>query len=103
MPWSRLESLDVDRVIRDIDLDCLQSLLDNLTFCKLNAQESPPRSSTGESLAVRGMMVQQLITEYLLNVQESMNKSEGSLKQELRAAAGHVADLDGQLERVTSR
>lgn len=93
----------MDKIIGDIDLDTLQSLLDQVTFCKLNPSISAPRSSNGDSLAIKGMMIQQLIVEYLLNVQESINTSESSLKEELRAAAHHVADLDDQLNRLGAR
>ncbi|GMI16140.1 hypothetical protein TrLO_g13746 [Triparma laevis f. longispina] len=101
--WDKLDRISVDKIIGDIDLDTLQSLLDQVTFCKLNPSISAPRSSNGDSLAIKGMMIQQLIVEYLLNVQESINTSESSLKEELRAAAHHVADLDDQLNRLGAR
>ena len=82
--WDKLDRLSISKVIGDVDLDTLQSLLDSLTFTQLNPSISAPRSSTGDSLAIKGMMVQQLIVEYLLNVQESINQSETTLKQELR-------------------
>eukprot|EP00519_Triparma_laevis_P003355 CAMPEP_0182506790 /NCGR_PEP_ID=MMETSP1321-20130603/21932_1 /TAXON_ID=91990 /ORGANISM="Bolidomonas sp., Strain RCC1657" /LENGTH=2200 /DNA_ID=CAMNT_0024712587 /DNA_START=158 /DNA_END=6756 /DNA_ORIENTATION=- len=101
--WDKLDRVSVDKIIGDIDLDTLQSILDQVTFCKLNPSISAPRSSNGDSLAIKGMMIQQLIVEYLLNVQESINTSESSLKEELRAAAHHVADLDDQLNRLGAR
>jgi len=97
--WQKLSLTDVDSIIGNCDLDSLQSLLDELTFSKITAR-SIPNSQNGESLAVKGWQIQQLIVEYLLNVQESINTSSSCLKSELRNAAHHVADLDVQLRRL---
>ena len=97
--WTKLSLIDVDSIIGNCDLDSLQSLLDELTFSKLSTKDQVP-SINGESLAIKGWQLQQLIIEYLLNVQESINSSENSIKGELRAAAHHVADLDVQLRRL---
>jgi len=97
--WTKLSLIDVDSIIGNCDLDSLQSLLDELTFSKLNSKDQIPQIN-GESLAIKGWQIQQLIVEYLLNVQESINSNENALKGELRSAAHHVADLDVQLRRL---
>ena len=104
--WSKLQSLNIDKIITDVDLDTLQSLLDDLTFSNIRSSEVPfttfvSNSYNGggesESLAVKGMQFQQLIVEYLLNVQESLNATSEHILGELRAAALHVKELDRKL------
>lgn len=68
--------LDLERVIRDVDVDILQMHLENLTFC--NLREEDLRMMT-DPLLIKLFRASQLVIEYLLYAQEQLAASLNAL------------------------
>ena len=64
-----ISQIDVDRIVRDVDIDLLQTHLENLTFCEL--KESDLRYLTDPQI-VKLFKTSQMMIEYLLFVQEQL-------------------------------
>ena len=64
-----LSSLDVNKIIKDVDIDVLQMHLENIAFC--NLKEEDLRYLT-DPLVVKLFRVSQLMIEYLLYAQEQL-------------------------------
>ncbi|CAM9886133.1 unnamed protein product [Laminaria digitata] len=68
LDWKRLARVDVDQVVREVDLTVLQELLDEVAFSEVTVGDLPP---TGvDDLSVKLIRLSQLTIEYLLHVQE---------------------------------
>lgn len=61
--------LDVDRIIREVDIDCLQNVLENLTFGELN--EDDLRFCTDQQV-IKLFHIAQLTIEYMLYAQQDL-------------------------------
>ncbi|CAM9850454.1 unnamed protein product, partial [Sphacelaria rigidula] len=67
LDWKKLARVDVDDVVREVDLTVLQDLLDEVAFSEITAEDIPP---TGvDDLCVKLIRISQLTIEYLLHVQ----------------------------------
>ena len=64
-----LAKLDLDMIIRDVDLDAIQMHLETLTFC--NLREDDLRNLT-DPLVIKLFRLAQLTIEYLLHVQDEL-------------------------------
>ena len=64
-----VSQIDIDRIVRDVDIDLLQTHLENLTFCEL--KESDLRYLTDPQI-IKLFQTSQMMIEYLLYVQEQL-------------------------------
>lgn len=64
-----LARVDLDNIVNNVDIDTLQNLLENITFC--NIKESDLKFLT-DPLILKLFRLTQLIIEYLLFVQEEL-------------------------------
>ncbi|CAK9206371.1 unnamed protein product [Sphagnum troendelagicum] len=73
--WRTIHAIDVDQVIRDIDIDTLETVLDTIAFGDIQGEDT--RNFT-EANFVKLFRLSQLMVEYLLHVQEllAIHKSE---------------------------
>lgn len=65
----QIASLDLDRIVRDVDIDILQIHLENITFC--NVREEDLRFMTDQHV-IKLFRLSQLLIEYLLYVQDQL-------------------------------
>ena len=99
-----ISRVDVERIIREVDIDTLQSFLENITFSDLNSEEL---SLYSDECFVRLFQLSQLTLEYLLNVQDTLASNLDSLaqkysrkKRELERTKQSVADKDEEIEKL---
>ena len=64
-----LNGLDIDRVVKEVDVDALQNHLENITFCNLREEDLRFLS---DPLVVKLFRVAQLLIEYLLYAQDQL-------------------------------
>jgi hypothetical protein len=64
--WRFLASIQLDRVIRDVDIQILQEIMENITFCDLEAEDLRHVDPN----IVKLFQLSQLIIEYQLHSQE---------------------------------
>lgn len=92
-----LSQIDLDQIVRDVDIDVLQMHLENLTFCHL--KEEDLRFLT-DPLVIKLFRTSQLMIEYLLYAQEQlasnlqqMANRYGSKKRSLAKKRMELAEL----------
>ena len=61
--WRQLMNVDLDRVVKEIDLQTLENLLSNVTFASLDREDV---DRLGDAHFVKLFRVAQLTIEYLL-------------------------------------
>lgn len=64
-----LHSLDLERIVQEVDIDSLQAHLENLTFCNLREQDLKYMT---DPHVIKLFRVAQMIIEYLLYAQENL-------------------------------
>ena len=84
-----LHRLDIDDIVRNVDVDALHGVLENLTFCELRPSDLPTLTDVSIVKAFRAL---QLIAEYLLNVQNYLHREAAARKK-------HVDKLEGELDQ----
>ncbi|GMH97423.1 hypothetical protein TrVE_jg3227 [Triparma verrucosa] len=99
-----ISRVDIDKVIREVDIDTLQAFLENITFSDVSADEL---SLYSDDTFVRLFQVTQLTLEYLINVQDTLAGNLDSLaqkysrkKRELERARGATIEKDEEIARL---
>ncbi|CAN0173773.1 unnamed protein product, partial [Discosporangium mesarthrocarpum] len=67
LDWKKLARVNIDEVIKEVDLPVLQELLDEVAFSSVSAEDLPPTGA--DDLSVKLIRLAQLMVEYLLHVQ----------------------------------
>lgn len=65
----KLSQLDLDRLVRDVDVDCLQQYIEQIAFCSLREEEL---KYVTDQQVLKLFRVAQLIIEYLLYSQDRL-------------------------------
>ncbi|KAG0600897.1 hypothetical protein M758_11G069200 [Ceratodon purpureus] len=91
--WRTVHTIDVDRVIREVDIDTLETVLDTIAFGDIQGEDT--RNFT-EANFVKIFRLAQLMVEYLLHVQELLADHKAELLQ-----AG--ATMQQKSEKIRSR
>ncbi|CBN80168.1 C2H2 zinc finger protein [Ectocarpus siliculosus] len=96
LDWKKLARIDVDEVVREVDIAVLQDLLDEVAFCEVSAEDIPP---TGvDDLSVKLIRLSQLTIEYLLHVQECQEGYIQGLVRQLETANNNNQRLKAYAE-----
>ncbi|XP_033638318.1 zinc finger protein DZIP1L-like isoform X4 [Asterias rubens] len=83
--WRKMASVDVDRVMRELDFATLQDVIMNVTFCDITA-EVDMRSM--DPNFVKLFQLSQLIAEYLLHSQNYLTHSIGLTQDKVQQVEG---------------
>ncbi|XP_065888875.1 cilium assembly protein DZIP1L-like isoform X2 [Dysidea avara] len=78
--WRTLASVDIDRVVREMDFQTLQQNIFNVAFCNIDAEEFHSLDPNFVKLFKLG----QLIIEYLMHSQQYLQENMSSLEQQLQ-------------------
>jgi predicted RNase H-like nuclease (RuvC/YqgF family) len=76
--WRFLASIQLERVIRDVDIQILQEIMENITFCDLEAEDLRHVDPN----IVKLFQLSQLIIEYQLHSQEYLVSQKSGVDQE---------------------
>ena len=88
LDWRKLSSVDIDRVMRDVDLDALEDNLENIKFAEIS--EDDLRYFT-DSNFLKLFRMAPFTVEYLIHVQNFLHGQNSTLEKQ-------VADSHKQLE-----
>ncbi|GAA50219.1 zinc finger protein DZIP1L, partial [Clonorchis sinensis] len=77
--WRRLASIDVNRVINEMDVGTLQDVLSSVAFCDITCEVD---MRCVDSNLIKLFQLAQLLVEYLLHSQNYLISSVNSLKEE---------------------
>ncbi|XP_043925954.1 zinc finger protein DZIP1L isoform X2 [Protopterus annectens] len=84
--WRRFNAIDVDRVIRELDVSILQENISNVIFCSLDTERCPSCHNPLDPVFLKIVKLAQLTTEYLLHCQEYLTTNLQLLEERLQAA-----------------
>lgn len=93
-----LSQIDIERLVRDVDIDLLQMNLENLTFC--NLREEDLRFLTDQNV-VKLFRMSQLTIEYLLYAQEQLSGNLNALAAKYTARKRSLLRKRKELEELT--
>ncbi|XP_023368823.1 zinc finger protein DZIP1L isoform X2 [Otolemur garnettii] len=88
MDWRRISALDVDRVVRELDVATLQENITGVTFCNLDQEVCSRCGQPVDPALLKVLRLAQLIIEYLLHCQECLSTSVAQLEARLQASLG---------------
>uniref|UniRef100_A0A383WEI0 Cilium assembly protein DZIP1 N-terminal domain-containing protein n=1 Tax=Tetradesmus obliquus TaxID=3088 RepID=A0A383WEI0_TETOB len=101
--WRLLHGVDINKLIRDTDLDTLERLVGCLAWGDIEAEDSRHLS---EASFVKVFRLAQLLLEYLLYVQDSLKHTNSVLEvsrsrslQHMHALNSRCRELQGQLKQ----
>ncbi|KAM6223881.1 cilium assembly protein DZIP1L [Rhynchocyon petersi] len=86
--WRRISSLDMERVVREIDVATLQENLSSVTFCNLDRETCSYCGQPVDPVLLKVLRLAQLIIEYLLHCQDCLRASIVQLEAQLKASMG---------------
>lgn len=93
----KITKLDVDRIAREVDIDSLQEVLENMTFSSISQEDLNLYS---DDCFLRLFQTAQLTLEYLLNVQNLLASNLNSLA---RKYSGKKRDLERLKENLEQK
>ncbi|KAF8057745.1 Dzip1l [Scenedesmus sp. PABB004] len=91
--WRLLTGVDVNRLVRDTDLDALERLVPSITWGDIEAEDT---RHLGEAGFVKAFRLAQLLLEYLLYVQDSLTSANAALEAARARALATAAELAGR-------
>jgi zinc finger protein DZIP1 len=100
LDWRLLARVDIDRVMREGDLDALQSNIENLTFANIEAEKL---SEQGEANFVKLLSLAQLIVEYLLYSQDFLERRRASAEHQAASLMSEIESLRKEVHWANSQ
>uniref|UniRef100_A0A672HXY4 Zinc finger protein Dzip1-like n=1 Tax=Salarias fasciatus TaxID=181472 RepID=A0A672HXY4_SALFA len=89
--WRRINAVDVDLVVSQLDVDALQEHVGTVTFCSLEGERCPRCQGPVDPALVKLLRLAQLTVEWLLHCQEFLALNLRAAEERL-AAAGRERD-----------
>ncbi|XP_026157950.1 cilium assembly protein DZIP1 isoform X2 [Mastacembelus armatus] len=89
--WRRINAVDVDLVVSQLDVDALQEHISTVTFCSLDGERCQRCQSPVDPALVKLFRLAQLTVEWLLHCQEFLTLNLRAAEDRL-AAAGRERD-----------
>mmetsp|Transcript_12308 Transcript_12308/g.19865 ORF Transcript_12308/g.19865 Transcript_12308/m.19865 type:complete len:1163 (+) Transcript_12308:57-3545(+) len=96
LDWRSLSAVDIDRIIREVDIEALQNNLENIAYADIESEDLRQFSDTNY---VKIFRLSQLIIEYLLYVQEWLSSANASAEMERGELAASLEELAIQNEK----
>lgn len=84
--WRRINALDVDLVVSQLDVDALQEHIGTVTFCSLDGERCQRCQSPVDPALIKLFRLAQLTVEWLLHCQEFLTLSVRTAEERLTAA-----------------
>ncbi|TPX34188.1 hypothetical protein SmJEL517_g03055 [Synchytrium microbalum] len=86
--WRALAGVQLDNIIREVDLDSLQEVTENIAFCDIEAEDL----RFVDPNFVKLFKLSQLMVEYLLHTQDYLVEDRRCVAEELERASASAAD-----------
>ncbi|KAM8903330.1 cilium assembly protein DZIP1 isoform 1-T2 [Spinachia spinachia] len=84
--WRRINAVDIDLVVSQLDLDALQEHIGSVTFCSLDGERCQRCHSPVDPALVKLLRLAQLTVEWLLHCQEFLAHNVRVAEEKLAAA-----------------
>lgn len=99
MDWRRINAVDVDLVVSQLDVDALQEHISTVTFCSLDGERCQRCQSPVDPALIKLFRLAQLTVEWLLHCQEFLTLNLRAAEERLTAAAGEREQLLAQQKK----
>ncbi|XP_015233525.1 PREDICTED: zinc finger protein Dzip1-like isoform X2 [Cyprinodon variegatus] len=97
--WRRINAVDVDLVVSQLDVDALQEHIGAVTFCSLDGERCQRCQSPVDPALIKLLRLSQLTVEWLLHCQEFLSLNLREVEERLAAAGGEREQLLAQLRK----
>ncbi|XP_055083325.1 cilium assembly protein DZIP1 isoform X2 [Periophthalmus magnuspinnatus] len=96
--WRRMNAVDIDAVVSQMDVGVLQEYITTVTYCSLDGERCPRCQSPVDPALVKLLRLAQLTVEYLLHCQELLTAEMHMMEERLEAAGKDRVQLQAQLK-----
>lgn len=97
LDWRMLAGIDVSKVVRDVDVQTLQDVLENITFAAVDNEDL---SYYPETNFVKVFSLAQLIIEYMLHSQAYLASRRSAIERKTVLASSEAKRLMGELQQA---
>ncbi|KAF7670006.1 hypothetical protein LDENG_00090170 [Lucifuga dentata] len=97
--WRRINAVDVDLVVSQLDVDALQEHINTVTFCTLEGERCQRCQSPVDPALVKLLRLAQLTVEWLLHSQEFLTLNLQAVEERLLAAGREREQLLAQQKK----
>ncbi|XP_072317928.1 cilium assembly protein DZIP1 isoform X3 [Eucyclogobius newberryi] len=94
--WRRINIVDIDTVVSQIDVGVLQEYINAVTYCSLDGERCPRCQSPVDPALIKLCRLAQLTVEYLLHCQELLTVEMHAMEEKLEAAGKDRVQLLAQ-------
>ncbi|XP_034408371.1 zinc finger protein Dzip1 [Cyclopterus lumpus] len=101
--WRRINAVDVDLVVSQLDLDALQEHISGVTFCSLDSERCQRCQSPVDPALVKLLRLAQLTVEWLLHCQEFLTHSMRAMEERVAAAGREREQLLAQQKKLEEK
>ncbi|XP_023285632.1 zinc finger protein Dzip1-like isoform X1 [Seriola lalandi dorsalis] len=91
--WRRINAVDIDLVLSQLDVDTLQEHIGTVTFCSLDGERCQRCQSPVDPALVKLLRLAQLTVEWLLHCQEFLTHNLQAAEERLAAAGSEREQL----------
>ncbi|TKS66214.1 Zinc finger protein [Collichthys lucidus] len=97
--WRRINAVDIDAVVSQLDVDALQEHISTVTFCSLDGERCQRCQSPVDPALVKLLQLAQLTVEWLLHCQEFLTLNLRAAEERLTAAGAEREQLQAQQKK----
>ncbi|KAM4560265.1 cilium assembly protein DZIP1 [Odontesthes bonariensis] len=97
--WRRINAVDIDLVVSQLDVDALQEHISTVTFCSLEGERCQRCQSPVDPALVKLLQLAQLTVEWLLHCQEFLSLNLRAAEERLSAAGRDREQLLAQQKK----
>ncbi|XP_070712062.1 cilium assembly protein DZIP1 [Pempheris klunzingeri] len=101
--WRRINAVDIDLVVSQLDVDALQEHISTVTFCCLDGERCQRCQSPVDPALVKLLQLAQLTVEWLLHCQEFLTLNLRASEERLAAADREREQLLGQQKTLEEK
>lgn len=99
MDWRRINAVDIELVVSQLDVDALQEHISTVTFCSLDGERCQRCQSPVDPALVKLLRLAQLTVEWLLHCQEFLTLNLHAAEERLAAAGKEREQLLAQQKK----
>lgn len=99
MDWRRINAVDIELVVSQLDVDALQDHISTVTFCSLEGERCQRCQSPVDPALVKLLQLAQLTVEWLLHCQEFLTLNLHAAEERLAAAGKEREQLLAQQKK----
>nr|XP_046238017.1 zinc finger protein Dzip1 isoform X2 [Scatophagus argus] len=97
--WRRINAVDIDLVVSQLDVDALQEHISTVTFCSLDGERCQRCQSPVDPALIKLLRLAQLTVEWLLHCQEFLTLNLRAVEERLMAAGREREQLLAQQKK----